>query len=177
MSVTQVRDGMHLHVRTCTPLFHISRTVRRIVLKFGMWLGTRLVSHESNVGPICTCVVRTCTPLPHVGAFEVARSSLIKAPYLNPPQHRPFRILPRRKGGGGGTISILPLIELELRRKNERVARRETKRLVYKLKVLGQPVASEVRSSAEKRRKPVIADNFASDGARRKFQRPASSLR
>ena len=42
------------------------------------------------------------------------------------------------------------LIELELRGKNERVARRETKRLIYKLKVLGQTVTSEVRSSAEK---------------------------
>ena len=70
-----------------------------------------------------------------------------------------------------------PLIELEPREKNGRVARRETKRLIYKLKVLGQPVTSEVRSSAEKWRKPVIADNFASDGARAKFQRPACSLR
>ena len=31
----------------------------------------------------------------------------------------------------------------------ERVARRETKRLVYKLKILGRPVTSKVRSSAE----------------------------
>ena len=53
--------------------------------------------------------------------------------------------------GGVGTtpLAVSPLIELELRRKNERVARRETKRLIYKLKVLGQPVTSEVRSSAE----------------------------
>ena len=70
---------------------------------------------------------------------------------FNPRRHRPFRILPRHKGGGGGTtpLAVSPLIELELR-KNERVARRETKRLVYELKVLGQPVTSEVRSSAEK---------------------------
>ena len=57
-------------------------------------------------------------------------------------------------GGGGGVgttpLAVSPLIELELRRKNEHVARRETKRLIYKLKVLGQPVTSEVRSSAEK---------------------------
>ena len=57
--------------------------------------------------------------------------------------------------GGGGLVrppplAVSPLIELELRGKNERVARRETKRLIYKLKVLGQPVTSEVRSSAEK---------------------------
>ena len=38
-------------------------------------------------------------------------------------------------------------------------------------------MTSEVRSSAEKCRKPVIADNFASEGARSKFQRLACSLR
>ena len=51
------------------------------------------------------------------------------------------------------------------------------KRLVYKLKVLGQPVTSEVRSSAKRDENPVIADNFASDGARVKFQRPTCSSR
>ena len=35
-SFTQVRDGMHLHVRTCTTLFHISRTVWRFGLKFSV---------------------------------------------------------------------------------------------------------------------------------------------
>ena len=57
------------------------------------------------------------------------------------------------RGGGVGTtppLAVSPLIELELRGKNERVARRETKRLIYKLNVIGQPVTSEVRSSAEK---------------------------
>ena len=50
-------------------------------------------------------------------------------------------------GGGGGTTprAVSLLIGQELREKNERVARRETKRLIYKLKVLGQPVTSEVR--------------------------------
>ena len=62
---------------------------------------------------------------------------------------------------------------MKVKKKNERVARRKTKRLIYKLKVLGQPVSSEVRSSAEKWLKPVVADNFASDGARATFQRPA----
>ena len=71
---------------------------------------------------------------------------------FNPRRHRPFRILPRHKGGGGwyDPLAISSLTELELRGKNERVARRETKRFIYKLKVLGQPVTSEVRSSADK---------------------------
>ena len=51
-------------------------------------------------------------------------------------------------------LAVSPLIELEIRGKNERVACRETKRLIYKLKVIGQPVTSEVRSSVEKWRKP-----------------------
>ena len=46
-----------------------------------------------------------------------------------------------------------------------------------RVKVLGQPVTSEVRSSAKKSRKHAIADNFASKGATAKLQRPASSLR
>ena len=52
--------------------------------------------------------------------------------------------------GGTTPLAVSLLIELELRGKNERVARRETKRVIYKLKVLDQPVISEVRSSAEK---------------------------
>ena len=63
---------------------------------------------------------------------------------INPRRHRPFRILPRHKGEGGGgwydPLAVSLLIELELRGKNERVARRETKGFIYKLKVLGQPV-------------------------------------
>ena len=55
------------------------------------------------------------------------------------------------KGGVGTTpLAVSPLIELEFRGKNGLVARRETKRLIYKFKVLAQPVTSEVRSSAEK---------------------------
>ena len=100
--------------------------------------------------------------------------------HFNRRRHSPFRILPRHKGGGGGgttPLAVSPLIELELRGKNERVPRHKMKRLIYKLKVLDQPVTSEIRSSAEKWRKHVIPDNFASDGARAKFQRPACSLR
>ena len=73
---------------------------------------------------------------------------------LNPRRHGPFRILPRHKGEVGTTpppLAVSPLNKLKFReKKNERVARRETKRLIYKLKVLGQPVTSEIRSSAEK---------------------------
>ena len=41
-------------------------------------------------------------------------------------------------------------MELELRGKNEHVARRETKRLIYKLKVLGQQVTYEVQAKCQK---------------------------
>ena len=84
-------------------------------------------------------------------------------------------------GGGGGLVRpplpFRPDWARASQKKNESVARREMKRLIYKLKVLGQPVTSEVRSSAEKWRKHVIADNFASDVATAQFQRPACSLR
>ena len=43
-------------------------------------------------------------------------------------------------------LAISPLVELERRGKNERVARHETQRLVPINKVKGQPVTSEVRS-------------------------------
>ena len=45
--------------------------------------------------------------------------------------------------GGGGVrppLAVSLLIELELRGRNERVTRRETKRLIYKLNFLGQPM-------------------------------------
>ena len=31
--------GVHLHVRACAPLFYISVSAGRVVLKFGGWLG------------------------------------------------------------------------------------------------------------------------------------------
>ena len=55
------------------------------------------------------------------------------------------------RGGGGGydpPLAVSPLVELARRGKNERVRRYETQRLVPDFKVLGQPVTSEVRSSA-----------------------------
>ena len=51
-----------------------------------------------------------------------------KEQMFNPRRHRPFRIFPRHKGDD--PLAVSPLIELELRGKNERVARRETKRLI-----------------------------------------------
>ena len=57
-----------------------------------------------------------------------------------------------QRGDGTTPRTVSTLIELELRGKNERVgvARRETKRLIYQFKVLGQPATSEVSSSDEK---------------------------
>ena len=54
------------------------------------------------------------------------------------------------RGGGTTLPCVSPLIELELRRKKR--ACTVTKRLLYKLKVLGQPVPKvpKVRSSAKK---------------------------
>ena len=50
------------------------------------------------------------------------------------------------RGSVGRTpLAASPLIELELREKHEHVGRYETQGLVPKLKVSGQPVASEVR--------------------------------
>ena len=69
-----------MHLRTCTPLFHISRTAWRIVFKFGVWLGTHSVS-LAQVRCGTHLHVRTCTTLSHDGAFAVARSSAIKALY------------------------------------------------------------------------------------------------
>ena len=40
MRLTLLRGGVHLHVRTCTPLFRFSGTAGRIALKFGMLLET-----------------------------------------------------------------------------------------------------------------------------------------
>ena len=40
MRFTPLRGGVHLRLRTCAPLFRLSGTARRIVLKFGMLLDT-----------------------------------------------------------------------------------------------------------------------------------------
>ena len=41
MHITQVMDGVHLHVRTCASADVLPETGGRIVLKFGAWLETR----------------------------------------------------------------------------------------------------------------------------------------
>ena len=46
-------------------------------------------------------------------------------------------------------LAVWPLIELELRGKDERVARDETKSIVYDFSVLSQLVTSEVRSMSK----------------------------
>ena len=97
-SFTQVRDGMHLHVRTCSPLFHISRTVWRIVLKFVVWLG----AHSTSLTQVrcgAHLHVHTCTPLLHDGAFAVARSSPIKAPYRYRCDRFRLRLISSRTAG------------------------------------------------------------------------------
>ena len=51
------------------------------------------------------------------------------------------------EGGVGATpLAVWPLIELELRGKNERVRRYETQRLTPEFKVSGKPMTSQVRS-------------------------------
>ena len=78
--------------------------------------------------------------------------------WVNPRRQGHFGHFPRHTWGGGwanlGAVS--PLIELELRGKNERVAGHGAKQLVYKLKVLGQSVTDEFRSKTQKCRKHVF---------------------
>ena len=66
---------------------------------------------------------------------------------LNPRRHRPFRILPRHgRELVRPLVTFRPWLSQSLAEKNERVALCETKWFLYKLKLLGQPVTSEVRS-------------------------------
>ena len=53
----QVKSGVHLQVRTCVPLFHVSGTAERIALKFGVRLETHYlcVLYKPSVGCIRTC--------------------------------------------------------------------------------------------------------------------------
>ena len=51
--------GEEGHIRTCAPLFRISETAGRSVLKFDAWLGTHqlCISRKSHVGYTCTCAL------------------------------------------------------------------------------------------------------------------------
>ena len=61
---------------------------------------------------------------------------------------------------------MMCIIELELRNKNQRVAYGETKPMIDKFKVLGQPMTSELRLMTQKSGKWDFADNFISEQAR-----------
>ena len=58
------------------------------------------------------------------------------------------------------------VIELGLRNKNQRVAYYETKPMIDKFKVLGQPMTSELGSMTQKGEKCDFTDNFISEQAR-----------
>ena len=64
------------------------------------------------------------------------------------------------------------IIELEFRDKNQRVAHHDTKQVIQKFKVRGQPVTSEHRSKTHKCPKCDFADNLLSEQARIVIQRP-----
>ena len=61
-------------------------------------------------------------------------------------RHCSFSTTRAAEGGGYDPLAISPLMELDSRKK--RIRRYETQRLVLDFKVSGQPVHSEVRSSA-----------------------------
>ena len=69
---THVCGGVHLHVRTYTPLFHISQTARRIAFIFGLWVQILCVTGyqlDRCFAHVCGGVhlhVRKCTPLFHI---------------------------------------------------------------------------------------------------------------
>ena len=77
---------------------------------------------------------------------------------------RHFAILHDTRGYDPPRVWLLS--ELELRFKSQRVACHETKPLTPEFKVLGQPVASEVRSMTQKWPKCEFPDNFVSEQAR-----------
>ena len=61
---------------------------------------------------------------------------------FNPRRHWLFCVLRRHKGGGTRPPRVWLLIQVELRDKNERVARHERKPKMPNFKVSGQPVTS-----------------------------------
>ena len=63
------------------------------------------------------------------------------------------------------------IIELEFRDKNQRVAYHDTKQIIQKFKVLGQPVTSEHRSKTHKCPRCDFSDNLPSEQARIAIQR------
>ena len=78
----QVRDVMHLHVRTCRHFYISRKRLGGLCLNLmcGYWLGTHSVSLFQMWGQSARARAHVHT-LPHNGAFAVARSTPIKAPY------------------------------------------------------------------------------------------------
>ena len=81
IAFAQVRGGVHLHVRTCTPLFQYLANGRADCVPTWCDAGDPLYERLTQVKCRVHLHVRTCTPLSHDGASSPARPSPIKAPY------------------------------------------------------------------------------------------------
>ena len=73
----------------------------------------------------------------------------LKLHFFNPRPYAAFYSIQLLGGGSVGPPVVRPLMILELRDKNERVARNEKKPMVSNFMVLGQPVTSEIRSNTQ----------------------------
>ena len=80
--------------------------------------------------------------------FTIRATVWPKMMKINPRRHWLFRVLPRHRGGGViRPPRVWPLIELELRGKNDRVGLPERKPMVPNINVSGQLMTPEVRSN------------------------------
>ena len=60
ITFTQIRDGVHPNVRTCTPLYHVSQTAGGLRSKFGLWLGIYSTYHKSDVVSHMSLIPGSC---------------------------------------------------------------------------------------------------------------------
>ena len=102
---------------------------------------------------------RACLHLLLFGCHSVLNETVFRVhnpSRVNPRRHWPFRHPRRNRVGGFGTTapSDWPLIELELRGKDQRVGGDETNPMVPNFRVLGHQVISEVRSMTQNHRIP-----------------------